>query len=241
MLNNIPQVTKNLLILNVLMFLGTILLQYKGIDLHALLGAYPFGTFRFQPYQSITHMFMHANLSHIFLNMFALVTFGSLLEKLWGSTRFFFFYIACGLFAYLVAEGIDYFQVQSAARELASRGFNFTEMHNLFLDNRTYVTDFGPYVKYYQLTNYPSMGASGAIYGLLFAFAILFPNSALNIMFIPIPIKAKVLVPIIIAIEVALSFYKIEGDNINHIAHMAGGVMGAILVLYWRKRSNHFY
>lgn len=241
MLAGIPQVTKNLLLLNVLMFILTFVFQMKGVDLKTELSAFPFGTAFFKPYQSISHMFMHGNITHIFMNMFGLVTFGGTLEKLWGAKRFFIFYMICGIGAYLVGQIIDVIELQNITSSLISKGANIDEIKHVFREGKVLISSDLDYLAYQNISFSSSLGASAAIYGLLFSFAILFPNTELSIMFLPFPFKAKYLVGAFFVIETILIFNKIEGDNIDHLGHVSGGVIGAIIVLIWRKRSNHFY
>lgn len=243
LLGNMPPVVKNLLILNVVMFIVTVIGEQQGIRMTYLLGGYVFGSPFFEPYQMVTHFFMHGGLFHIFFNMFALVVFGSVLEQVWGPKRFFIFYIATALGAFifhqvvgymefkqiesaLIADGYDMFEVNKRISELHVQGMIFTE----------------PLLRDYQIAiGVPVVGASGAVYGLLAAFAYLFPNTQLMLLFPPIPVKAKWLVLFLVGIALFNSVRSQPGDNIAHLAHLGGAVVGFIIVLIWQRDKKNFY
>lgn len=228
----------------------------NGVDLFSLLSGRYFNSIYFEPYQVVTHMFMHSHegIGHIFFNMFALVIFGSHLERIWGAKRFFIFYIACGLGAFLLYNGIGVYQLYALKNEilanssLQTRGFqNFAEFHTKIMENNDIGMAFtNEYLgdtlyQYQEFTRSSIVGASGAIFGLLAGFVILFPNTELNLLFIPVPIKAKYLIGGYIAYEVYNSIYA-SGDSIAHIAHVGGAIVGAAFVLYWRKADRtNFY
>jgi membrane associated rhomboid family serine protease len=257
MLAGIPQVTKNLLLLNVLMFILTFVFESKGIVLGDLLGAHYFGTPLFEPYQIVSHFFMHDGVFHLFFNMYALVIFGSFLEKLWGPKRFFILYVASALGAFLLYNGMGYFQILELKAQINNEsliaGLNgiIKENHlsphtidllNEFINSHNYNAVNADIVSDYVYKSYiPMVGASGAIFGILASFAILFPNTELQLLFPPIPIKAKWLIGGYFLMEVYMSFQDKAGDNVAHLAHVGGAIVGAIIVLIWRKRSNHFY
>lgn len=238
-----PPVVKNLLILNVIMFIVTVIGEQQGIRMTYLLGGYVFGSPFFEPYQMVTHFFMHGGMFHIFFNMFALVIFGSVLEQVWGPKRFFIFYIATALGAFifhqvvgymefkqiesaLIADGYDMFEVNKRISELHVQGMIFTE----------------PLLRDYQIAiGVPVVGASGAVYGLLAAFAYLFPNTQLMLLFPPIPVKAKWLVLFLVGIALFNSVRSQPGDNIAHLAHLGGAVVGFIIVLIWQRDKKNFY
>jgi membrane associated rhomboid family serine protease len=197
------------------------------------LGLFYFDSPYFAPYQLITHMFMHGGLMHIGFNMFALVMFGSNLERMWGGKRFLIFYLVTGFGAAALHMGVNMIQVYNAVGSLTpgtiqglTEGYQFTGPNASIL-NGAYLT--------------PTVGASGAIYGLLMAFAVLFPNTELFLIFIPVPIKAKYFVPGLIIIEVFLGVSQFSGDNIAHFAHLGGMLFGYILLKMWGKNRNEFY
>jgi|TARA_R110000737_G_scaffold161270_1_gene189140 membrane associated rhomboid family serine protease len=256
-LNNIPQVTKNFLLLNVLLFvLMQFFLASGGIDLSRYLASHYIGTPLFEPYQVISHMFMHSpvDFMHIIFNMLLLVMFGAHLERLWGPKRFFIFYFAAGLGAFALDNIVHGIQVFDLVQELKAVNVDVSALNNLIVNigsmsdnaiNEAYgqiVTGADAHeaaTKYLHLSLMSGVGASGAIFGLLAAFAILFPNTELYLMFIPVPIKAKYMIGAYVLFELYNSFA--ANDNINHLAHLGGALVGTIIVLIWRKKSNNFY
>lgn len=258
--SQMPPVTKNFLLINITLFvLMQVFLASGGLDLSTLLAAHYVGTPFFEPYQIVTHMFMHSPLDfmHIFFNMFLLVIFGSHLERLWGPKRFFIFYFACGLGAFLLDNGVNGYQIIEIKDRLTEAGVSVESLNNLVLQYKTMGENQLNSEFYQILMDHPDakedafkyfmkcitsgVGASGAIFGLLAAFAILFPNTEMYLMFIPIPIKAKFLIGAYVLYELYQAF-SVQTDNINHLAHLGGALMGGIIVLYWRRTNrNHFY
>jgi len=247
--SNLPQVTKNILILNILFYVGSLILSSKGIDATHLLGAHYVNSPLFKPYQIVTHMFMHDLSSpfHIFFNMFLLVMFGAHLERVWGNKRFFIFYIAAGLGAFALYNGIGVYQLMQAKSELYRLGVDpnmFTEQiqkadnYNLIFNNPKID---GPAKIYQSMSKSVMVGASGALFGLLAGFALLFPNTELMLLFPPIPIKAKYLIGAYLLFEIYSSIAQ-QNDQIAHLAHVGGAIVGIVLVLIWRKtdRSNFY-
>ena len=213
----LPTVVKNLLIINVLMYLATITLTRFNIDLTEYLGLHFFKASHFQPYQLITYMFMHANFGHLFFNMFALWMFGNTLENIWGSKRFLLFYMVCGLGAGLCQELVQYIQYSTSLANYAT----------VNIGGRIVTMD-----AYLNMMN--TVGASGAIYGLLLAFGMMFPNSMIYFYFL-IPIKAKWFVIGYAVIELITGLTGV--DNVAHFAHLGGMLFGLILILYWKKNG----
>ena len=201
-----PPVVKNLIILNVLVWIAQLTLDSQfNITLHGAL--WPLGVphdaeYYFQPYQVFTTMFLHSpsfqNFFHIFFNMFALFMFGRILENVWGGKRFLFFYLACGVGA----------SIAHLAMQEIMHGFT------------------------------PAIGASGAIMGVMVAFAYLFPNTELMIMPIPIPLKAKWVVLGYVLLDLFGGFGKVQGDNIAHFAHLGGALTGFIILVIWNKTNR---
>lgn len=218
-MNNLPTVTKNLLIINVLCFLGMFVAERYGIDINHLLGLHFFLASDFNIGQLVSYMFMHANFSHIFFNMFALWMFGRVLEQVWGPKRFLTYYIVCGIGAGLIQElvwGMEYVFVWSNFASVDT-GVGIISMKG-FLNELT------------------TVGASGAVYGILLAFGMLFPNSQMFVFPIPMPIKAKYFV---IGYAVLELFLGLGGsDGVAHFAHLGGMLFGLILILYWRKKNG---
>ena len=216
----LPPVVKHLLIINVLMFLTTFTLNRFKIDLTDILGLHFFKASDFRPYQLITYMFMHANFEHLFFNMFALWMFGNTLENMWGSKRFLVFYVVCGLGAGVCQELVQYIQYATS----------LAQYENVNFGNGQIV----PMSSYLNMLN--TVGASGAIYGLLLAFGMMFPNSMIYLYFF-VPIKAKWFVIVFAVIEL-FSGLASSGSNIAHFAHLGGMLFGLLLILHWKKKGE---
>jgi membrane associated rhomboid family serine protease len=263
----LPPVVKNLLIINGLFFLATITFESSfGIDLENMLGLHYFQSDLFRPFQFVSYMFLHANLSHIFFNMFALWMFGYLLENVWGPRRFLTYYLITGIGAAIVqtfVNWIDISSIQQAASTYASDptldGFiafvrhhyptyyesegtvrNFITAWSLDKANPAYVTQSMDYVS--QLIrlqmDVPTIGASGAVYGILLAFGMMFPNMLVFIYFL-FPIKAKWIVIIYGALELFAGIANNPGDNVAHFAHLGGMIFGFFLIIYWKKKHGY--
>ena len=211
----LPTVVKHLLIINVLMYLATITLTRFNIDLNDILGLHFFKASDFRIYLLITYMFMHGNFGHLFFNMFALWMFGNTLENIWGSKRFLLFYLVCGIGAGLCQELVQYIQYASS----------LAQYDNVNLNGRIVSMDT-------YLNMMTTVGASGAIYGLLLAFGMMFPDSRIYLYFL-FPIKAKWFVIGYAVLELVLGFQGV--DNVAHFAHLGGMLFGLLLILYWRK------
>lgn len=253
-LNNIPQVTKNLLLLNITVFIVALILAQQGNDYTGLLGAHYINSPLFEPFQMITYMFMHSlnDFLHIVFNMLLLVMFGAHLERLWGPKRFFLFYFACGIGAFALYNAIGVWEIMELKRQITSLGYDVSTMDNILVNNfpadatsaleQEMMSKGGADVvnKYFRMIQTPMVGASGALFGILAGFGVLFPNTQLMLLFPPIPIKAKYLIGAYLVFEVYNSFY--ANDQIAHLAHVGGAIVGIILVLYWRKtdRSNFY-
>ncbi|MBQ7463018.1 MAG: rhomboid family intramembrane serine protease [Bacteroidaceae bacterium] len=215
-MNVMPPVTKNLLIINVLCFFASIAFASHGTNLDDLFGLHFFLASDFRPWQLFTYMFMHASWEHLFFNMFAVWMFGRIVEQTMGQKRFLFYYLTCGLGAGLMQELVQTIEYWSA-------GFGDTVP---FPDGRFMFT-----ADYLNLWN--TVGASGAVYGILLAFGVTYPNERLFIFPIPIPIKAKYFVVGYAVIEL-LSALSQKGDGVAHMAHLGGMLVGLLLLLYWR-------
>lgn len=239
MMNNMTDTVKQLLILNILFFIGAQFVP-QATDLLAL---HYFESDKFKLWQPISHMFMHGGLMHIFFNMFALVSFGSALEHFWGPKKFLFFYFTCGLGAALIHSGINYYYFHDGLNTLVLNGFKETEILNLINEGK-FMTSWQAVLAPDTFENMigaltPTVGASGAIYGLLVAFAFMFPNAELALLFIPVPIKAKYFVPGIVLIDLfsGVTGYSIFGGGIAHFAHVGGALFGFIMMWYWKKNQ----
>ncbi len=261
---NITPVVKQLLIINILFFIGSYFVPI-AYDFFALY--YPESD-KFKGWQLITHMFMHApfpNIAHILFNMFALYSFGSALEHFWGGKKFLFFYISCGLGAALLHTGVNYYEIHSLLSDVASLKLSASETNLLLNADYSSLFDekgqmiageintllervqctqqqFNTIVEASMISKGTVVGASGAIYGLLAAFAFMFPNAELALLFIPVPIKAKYFVPGLLAIDLFLGFkggsiFGGGSTGIAHFAHVGGAITGFIMMWYWKKNQ----
>ncbi len=236
-----PPVVKNLILINIIMLLATYTAAgVFGTDLNSVLGLYFPKSDHFKPSQVITHMFMHGGIAHLFFNMFALFMFGRVLESVWGSKRFFLYYFVSGLGAALTHETVMALQYAKVAGTLSpdqlqmvlDRGAEIMQSGRIFND---------PGMRQLNaILNVPTVGASGAVFGILLAFGVLFPNTQLMLLFPPIPIKAKWLVIGYGALELYLAVTQ-PGSNVAHAAHLGGMIFGYILIRYWRKTTNTLY
>lgn len=242
-MNNIqiPPVVKNLLIINILFFVATWVMQSKGIDLAYYLGAFYFDSPLFKIWQPISYMFMHGGFTHILFNMFALYMFGSVLENRWGPKRFLNFYLITGLGALALQLLVQSIEVYNITGSIVNHGAVTVDLAEGMagvnlpgLTREQSQTLLGIYIG-------PMVGASGAIFGLLVAFGMLYPNVEMYIMFIPVPVKAKYIMPVYIVIELFLGVAKFQGDSVAHYAHLGGALLGFILVKIWKDRDRHTY
>lgn len=266
MLNQTPPVVKNLLIINALFLLGQWALQSQGLELSSYLGMHHWSSEKFMPHQLITHMFMHANITHLFFNMFALWMFGRILEPHWGAKKFLFYYLFTGVGAsvlHVLVSTIDINTVQAQV-EMYQNSANpedfFTLMQKYVMYfNPDQIAELNQLLKNFEanptnpeyiresmiwsdevvrgLRDIDMVGASGAVYGILLAFGMTFPNVMLFLLFPPIPIKAKWMVIAYGALELWLGISNNPGDNVAHFAHLGGMLFGIILILYWKKKN----
>ena len=239
-MGRITDTVRHLIIINAIVFLATSL---YGNHLYNLFALHYYLNTSFQTWQPLTHMFLHGNISHILFNMIGLWMFGSPLEKTWGKNKFIFFYISSGLGAAALQMLYSYYEFNSIFQILINNGFNSEEILNTVKTGR-YNTSWLSYISEKQLSylnesyNLSMVGASGALYGILVAFAFLFPNVSLFLIFIPIPIQAKYFVPILIAGDL---FFGISNSfsigPIAHFAHVGGALTGLAMMLYWKKNQ----
>ncbi|WDF56012.1 rhomboid family intramembrane serine protease [Mucilaginibacter sp. KACC 22063] len=231
-LANIPPVVKNLLILNVICFLPYIVFSEDFYDKNFIqnLGVFYFNSPLFKPWQLVTYMFFHGGWAHIIFNMFALYSFGMVIEYALGSKKFFQFYFICGLGAIALQMIVQAYEVY------ALTGHIMLDLH------KDIPVDAAGMKKLQEIYFGPMVGASGAIFGLLVAFGMLFPNAELMILFIPVPVKAKYIIPVYIVIEIGLGISQFTGDSVAHFAHLGGAIIGFILIKLWRvQRPNNFF
>ena len=237
----LPPVVKNIILINALMLLADWTAKSVfGTDLTSILGLYFPKSENFMPLQIITHMFMHGGFMHLFFNMFALYMFGGILESVWGPKRFFIYYIVCGLGAAFVHETVIMFQYNKIINLLSP-----DQVQMVINDGASYLNEGKVFAneamkELQMILSVPTVGASGAIFGILLAFGVLFPNTQLMLLFPPIPIKAKYFVIGYGAIELYLALTQ-PGSNIAHAAHLGGMLFGYILLRYWRKNTKTLY
>ena len=213
-MRNLTPAVKNLLLINFLVFAGTYFIGERMYELFAL---FPIGSPFFRWWQFVTHIFMHGNFAHIFFNMWSLFMFGPILERMWGSKKFLLFYFVCGLGAAACHELVLYLQVQ-----------------NLMADGT-----FQAQQQAIDILRTPTVGASGAIYGLLLGFGMLYPNLMLTLIFPPVSLKAKWFVIIFAAIELLTGILGTQ-DGVAHFAHLGGMLFGLILILIWKKKGQMY-
>lgn len=245
MLNNLPIATKVLLILNSVLFLAKLLLSQLGIaELSVVMGSFYPESINFHLWQPLTHLFMHAGVAHILFNMFALVMFGSTVERILGTQRFLILYFIAGLGAFLLFNAQSYFaitQLKSAVANLGLAPEIVNEAMKLDVMGTARVPRiFSEVPEIRELADAyitPMVGASGAIYGLLVMFGLLFPEAALMFAFIPVPVKAKYFIPGIILLELVLGLLDLSWNPVAHFAHLGGAVAGFVLYYIWKKRG----
>jgi membrane associated rhomboid family serine protease len=239
--SGMPPVVKNLIMINVLMLLALYAAKSVfDIDLNGLLGLYFPKSDQFKPVQIVSHMFMHGNFWHLFFNMYALYIFGQVLENVWGPKRFFIYYIVCGIGAALTHELVIALQYNHLVKSISpenlqivlNEGTAYINQGKVFVDESMQNLQI--------LLNTPTVGASGAIFGVLLAFGVLFPNTQLMLLFPPVAIRAKYLVLGYGALELYLAVTQ-PGSNIAHAAHLGGMLFGYILIRYWRRTTNTLY
>jgi membrane associated rhomboid family serine protease len=238
-MRNITETVKHLLIINIIFFIASLSLGEVVYDLFAL--HYPSNP-KFQYWQPLTHMFMHGDLGHIFFNMFGLYMFGTPIEQMWGRNKFIFFYLSTGFGAAALQLHLYYYQISSISDLLLAEGLNASEVSRFFLTSDlsyTLVDRIGraELVSGLSAFNGVMVGASGALYGVLVAFAFLFPNARLMLLFPPIPVKAKVLVPLLILGDLFFGFTSYSIGPIAHFAHVGGAITGLIMMWYWKKNQ----
>jgi membrane associated rhomboid family serine protease len=236
--SNIPAVTKNLLIINVLFWVATWFMRDK-IDLIDILGLHYPAAGDFKLFQFFTYMFMHASITHLFFNMFAVYIFGRVLESTWGPKRFLTFYMITGVGAGLINVLVAYIRIKSveANLDVSSIAMVYNDGASILRQDKNFVDAMLGQLNL--LINTPTVGASGAVFGILLAFGMYFPNVEMFIIPFPFPIKAKYLVTGYGVIELFTGIMNFSGDNIAHFAHLGGMLFGLILVLYWKKKDRN--
>ena len=238
-MQNITDTVKHLLIINVIFFIASMSIGDIVYDLFAL--HYPSNP-KFQLWQPLTHMFMHGDVGHIFFNMFGLYMFGTPIEKMWGRNKFIFFYLSTGFGAAALQLTLYYFQINQVLELLISDGLSSTQVNDFFQTrdlSYSLIERIGKdrLLSALSAFNGVMVGASGALYGVLVAFAFLFPNARLMLLFPPIPVKAKILVPLLILGDLFFGFTSYSIGPIAHFAHIGGAITGLIMMWYWKKNQ----
>lgn len=223
-MRNIPTITKNLLIINVLAFFASYVLKLGGTDLDSLCGLHFFMAEDFHLYQLFTYMFLHGGFTHIFFNMFALWMFGVVIENVWGPKKFLFYYISCGIGAGIMQEIAQFFSFYFIMVE-NNPGFSIGD---IFIAGEQLSVS---------LNSWTTIGASGAVYAILLAFGMTFPNERIFIFPLPVPIKAKWFVLIYVGVELLMALSS-SGDGVAHMAHLGGMLFGFLMIRYWNKMPS---
>lgn len=261
---NLTPTVRNLLIANVLL----LVIRNSFPQIIAIGALFSIGSPYFFPWQFVTYMFLHSGWGHLIGNMFALISFGPLLEQRWGGQRFLVFWLICGFGAGLLYEGVRYYEqrpITELQRELIQNptGGDFAQLVRLAEDNSLYAADHLALASalsrdpnntelrndvitetqgiYESVMASPMIGASGAVFGILFAFAYLFPNTELFLLFFPFPIKAKYFVLFYGLYELYKGVHRTPGDDVAHYAHLGGLLIGFLVIKFWERGRQQFY
>ena len=257
---NLTPAAKNILIINGIIFVLTSGYIIEEFGLRYILSS------EFKPYQFLTYMWIHAGFGHLFSNMFAVLVFGPILEKVWGSRKFFIFYLVTGIGAGILYAGVNFIEnykfenkvsnylaqpspesfrklILDESNEYYNQLYDFINSYSENPNSSQYRNESESILKSIleNKSNVPMVGASGAIFGILLAFAMLFPNMELYMLFFPFPIKAKYLVLGYGIYEVWSEFNRMPGDNVAHLAHLGGMLIGYIILRYWKNKNGTYY
>jgi membrane associated rhomboid family serine protease len=235
---------KILIVICVVLFALTWLLPGIGDQMFEALALYFPKNEKFRYWQYVTNMFMHGGLAHIFFNMYALWAFGSPLEHMWGKRKFLLFFLLSGLGAAFIYTLVNYFRFNNLYSELINAGITPVQINSVLATDRQDLRSIGALpderlLDFYNLFHIPVVGASGAIYGVLVAFGILFPNAKLFLIFLPVPIAAKYFIPALIALDLfsGVTGFSIFGGGVAHFGHVGGAIIGFLLMWYWRTKQ----
>ena len=236
-MNRTPAIITQLLVINLIFFAGSQLSYSISRDIFSL---FYFENDKFLYSQLVTHMFMHGNIMHLAFNMFALWMFGSTLVSIWGKNKFLFFYFSCGIGAAILQNYSNYVNINSFMNILSDASFSQQQIVSILKTATypTYMLDFvseSEILSAYSDFNTPMIGASGAIYGIVVAFSFMFPNTKLMLLFPPVPVKAKYLVPGLIVVDLFFGLTSASIGSIAHFAHIGGAITGLLMMLYWKK------
>ncbi|CAM1361930.1 Rhomboid family intramembrane serine protease [Tenacibaculum soleae] len=229
---------KHLIIINVIMYFAPQLLKLDLTNIFAL--HYPQNE-HFGVWQYVTHTFMHGSTMHLIFNMYALWAFGTPLEQMWGRNKFLFFYFSAGIGAGLIYTLVNYYQFNGIYEQIAALGISPSEIQNILNTgqyNDTLITLSNKTMsEFYSLYHTPAVGASGAVYGILVAFGLAFPNAKLALIFFPVPVAAKYFIPLMIFGDLFFGVTKYSIGNVAHFAHIGGAIIGFIIAWYWKKNQ----
>jgi membrane associated rhomboid family serine protease len=238
-MGRVSEIVKHLIIINVIFFIASIVFGELMYDLFAM--HYPNNS-DFILWQPVTHMFMHGDITHILFNMFGLWMFGTPLEQMWGKQKFVFFYLSAGFGAVLIQTIVYHYDVMSVTQILIDNGLTNSDIDAFYKTGRlntSIIQSVGEDRLYSGIQSFKAVmvGASGALYGILVAFAMLFPNVQLMLLFPPIPIKAKFFVPLLILFDLFFGFTSYSVGPVAHFAHIGGAVTGFLMMWYWKKNQ----
>jgi len=238
-MGRVSEIVKHLIIINVIFFIASIVFGELMYDLFAM--HYPNNS-DFIFWQPVTHMFMHGDITHILFNMFGLWMFGTPLEQMWGKQKFVFFYLSAGFGAVLIQTIVYHYDVMSVTQILIDNGLTNSDVDAFYKTGRlntSIIQSVGEDRLYSGIQSFKAVmvGASGALYGILVAFAMLFPNVQLMLLFPPIPIKAKFFVPLLFLFDLFFGFTSYSVGPIAHFAHIGGAVTGFLMMWYWKKNQ----
>lgn len=235
-MSKITDAIKHLIIINVIMYFVPQLLNLDLTNIFAL--HYPENE-NFGAWQYITHIFMHGSPMHLIFNMYALWAFGTPLEQMWGKNKFLFFYFSAGIGAGIIYTLANYYQFNGIYEQLINSGITPNEIKSLLntgqYNNALITLSNEKISEFYSLYHTPAVGASGAVYGILVAFGLMFPNSKLALIFFPVPIAAKYFIPIMIAGDLFFGVTKYSIGNVAHFAHIGGAIIGFMIAWYWKR------
>ena len=238
-MGRVSEIVKHLIIINIIFFIASIVFGELMYDLFAM--HYPNNS-DFILWQPVTHMFMHGDITHILFNMFGLWMFGTPLEQIWGKQKFIFFYLSAGFGAVLIQTIVYHYDVMSVTQILIDNGLTNSDVDAFYKTGRlntSIIQSVGEDRLYSGIQSFKAVmvGASGALYGILVAFAMLFPNVQLMLLFPPIPIKAKFFVPLLILFDLFFGFTSYSVGPIAHFAHIGGAITGFLMMWYWKKNQ----
>ncbi|PID94654.1 MAG: rhomboid family intramembrane serine protease [Bacteroidales bacterium] len=240
-INSSPAVF-NIIIVNLLLLLANNLFEGRGVELNEVFGLHFVLSDNFHAYQFVTYMFMHGGIEHLFFNMFAIFMFGRVFESIWGAKKFLFYYFVAGLGAAVVQQTMWYIDYVNVVQHIADLPLAINliaqEGYKVLGEGYNYSDEYMGMLNI--LWHIPTVGASGAVFGILLAFGFMFPQEKLFMFFIPIPIPARVFVIIYGVVELFAGVANFKGDNIAHFAHLGGLLFGLLLLIVWKKRGLLF-